>query len=471
MSDIEMRGDNEPSTPIEGKDTAIFRDLWNLFSSMKTAIVLLLILAVASVAGTLSEGKKSTDMYASWWYSTILILVGINLLVCSINRFGMAWKRTFEPEIDVTAQRVGNMKMSETVECAESSEAVANKVINALRSRSYRLIRRSGSEGKAISIYAAKGRACIWGPYLTHLSILVIFAGAIYGGKTGSMGSVNIYEGNRVSQYVSENTEKVLPFGFEVGLKTFKVEYDNGMNPTAFKSDLQIYKNGKQVAQKVIDVNHPLSYKGFTLFQSSYGLFAAVEVNVTAPDGTSVLIPYSVESQHTENGLEYVITDDPLKQFKLGGKVLTLYVHNVAPNYVGGEQVNAGMLPKNPGVQVMINDNFSPEHKNLKDWRSLGWLTTSTSADYKGFTVTLGRAVNFTGLSVSRNPGLPVIYLGFTLMILGVFASFYLSFKVIRISIAPSAKGVSVVMGASSKAEMSTFDKDFKRLRDALATP
>jgi cytochrome c biogenesis protein len=95
-------------------------------------------------------------------------------------------------------------------------------------------------------------------------------------------------------------------------------------------------------------------------------------------------------------------------------------------------------------------------------------MTASQSAKYKGFTVTLERFVSYTYLQVSRNPGLPVIYAGFALMVLGVFMSFYVTHKIIRVNIAQSDDGVSVTMGASSRAEPAVFEKDFKRLRDAL---
>ena len=125
------------------------------------------------------------------------------------------------------------------------------------------------SKDAAVSIYAAKGRASIWGPYLTHLSILVIFAGAIYGGMVGSEGNVIIAEGERVSEYSSnDNSESSIPFGFEVALHSFSIKYDESYNVMGYESDIEIFDGGKSVARKVIDVNHPLSYKGVSLLQS-----------------------------------------------------------------------------------------------------------------------------------------------------------------------------------------------------------
>ena len=214
-------------------------------------------------------------------------------------------------------------------------------------------------------------------------------------------------------------------------------------------------------------MNHPISHKGFSFFQSDYGL-VGIMLKVTAPNGETAYVPYNVSTQDGPEGRMYVISDEPWKRVKLGGKNLTLFVHNLVPDYIGGDRLNGSMLPLNPGVDAMMNDRF-PEYKGLDAWKRLGWLTVSKSADYKGFTVTMEKVVSYTGLQVSRNPGLPVIYLGFALMVLGVFASFYMTHKTVRVSIVPLDDGASVTVGATSKDEPEVFDRDFKRVRDALA--
>lgn len=459
-----MQDDKEQMTSSNETEIGAFEAFWGLFSSMKTAIVLLLILAAASVAGTLIEDKTGKSIYGTTWYEIILVLVGVNLAVCSINRFGIAWRRTFKPEIVAAPERVKGMARSEKVVWSGSAEDAAGKVIGALRSRSYRLVKQS--TGDAISVYAAKGRASMWGPYFTHLSILVIFAGAIFGNLVGSEGYTTIQEGKRATDYYLRNSKQKAPLGFEVALRSFTIKHDSRHNPIGYKSDLQVYDKGKPVVHKVVDVNHPLTYKGLSFFQTDYGLVGLV-VKVTAPNGETAYIPYNIGTQDGPEGRGYVITDEPWKQFALAGKNLTLFVHNLVPDYIGGAQINGGMLPLNPAVDVMMNDRF-PEYKGLDAWKRLGWMTVSKSASYKGFDVTLQRVVSYTGLQVSRNPGLPVIYLGFALMVAGVFMSFYVTHKIVRVSIAPSKDGTTVTIGGTSRAEPTVFDKDFKRLHDAL---
>lgn len=442
--------------------------IWSIFSSMKTAIVLLAMLTVASIGATIYEDKTGVSVYGSTWYSMILTLVGINLAVCSISKFGTAWNRTVNPKTAATPERVAGMARSEKMSSSMSSDETARRVIGALKARSFRLIR-IDKDSANIAIYAAKGRAAVWGPYLTHLSLLVIFAGAIFGKAMGTDGFTMITEGNRVKTYAvptDEKSNKEMPLGFEVGLRSFTIKHDKEHNPIGYKSDLQVFEDGKVTAQKVIDVNQPLAYKGWLFHQSSYGL-TGIEFKVTDPNGKSVFLGYNIGMQGGDEGMQYAITDNPMQQIELGGKKITLFVHHLVPDYVGGEQINRSMMPLNPAVDVMVNDQY-PEG-GLKAWQRLGWMCNGTAVNYKGYTITVSRVVKYTQLQVSRDPGLVVVYIGFALMVLGVFMSFYIQHKIVRVSIVSETGGAAVVMGATSRADLRGFDRDFNKVHKALS--
>jgi len=471
--------DEQQTGASESKEVGALKALWDLFSSMKTAIVLLLALAAVSIVITVVNAKRGDDSSAAYqtpWYLMLLTLVGINLAVCSINRFKQAWRRTFQPNLRAEPAQLKKAAASESLTSTGTVDEVTAKVEKALRSRAY-VVAKEERDG-AVNIHAAKGRVAIWGPYLTHLSILVIFIGAVWGSRTGFEGTVNVTEGKKQSTYSVQQKDKTgqfvavdKPLNFELGLKKFEIKYDEQHNPTGYKSDLQVYDGGKQVTRKVIDVNHPLSYKGITFFQSSYGL-ESISMTVTGPDGKSTKLPFAVQMGADENGQQVynVIgmneSGMALETVTAAGKKLTIFVHNLAPDYVGGEQISGSSLPLNPAVQVYVNEDFP----KMKDgaWKPVGWLTVGQSEKYKGFTITFDRVVQYTGLSVARNPGLPLIYLGFGLLVLGIFISFYLTHRTIRVHIALSGKKVGVTAGAFSRTEAATFEKDLARLRHEL---
>ncbi|MHB0935682.1 MAG: cytochrome c biogenesis protein ResB [Armatimonadota bacterium] len=463
----------------ESKEIGALKALWDLFSSMKTAIVLLLVLAAVSIIITIVNAKKgdnTSNTYQSSWYLMLLTLVGINLAVCSINRFKQAWRRTFQPSLRTEPTQLKKAAVSESLNCTGTVEEMTEKVEKALRSRSYAVTK--GQQDKAVVIHATKGRLAIWGPYLTHMSILVIFLGAVLGSRTGFDGYMTVTEGKKKSTYSVEVRDKDgrmvsrdVPLKFELGLRKFEIKHENH-NPTGYKSDLQVFDGGKQVTQKVIDVNHPLTYKGITFFQSSYGL-VGMFLKVTGPNGKVMGLPFQIVTESDEHGCP-IYKPTPMtgegmaaETLEIGGKRLTILAHNLVPDYVGGQKVSASHLPLNPAVQIYVNERY-PEDQSMEHWQKLGWVPVNKSLTYKGFTITFDQVVQYTGLSVSRNPGLPVVYLGFGLLVLGIFISFYLTHKIIRVHIAPSGKQVSVVAGAFSRAEAATFDKDFTRLRSEV---
>ncbi len=107
--------------------------------------------------------------------------------------------------------------------------------------------------------------------YITHLSILVILAGAIIGIYFGYNAFLNLPEG-QISSVAYQDKGVEIPLGFDLRCDNFDVEYYQGADmPKAYRSWLTVMKNGKEVMKKSIVVNDPLTYEGVTFYQSSCG--------------------------------------------------------------------------------------------------------------------------------------------------------------------------------------------------------
>ena len=467
----------------EPQQISLTKALWQFFGEMKTAIVLLLVLAVFSILGTViiqnatpeeylaAYGARNyavikylglINVYDSSIYRLLLSLVGVNLVVCSINRFKVTWRRTFQPKVCIDSNSIKKMQRAETIKSTGEIDDVARKTAYALRSRSYRIT--ETREASDVVLFAVKGRFSLWGPYMTHLSLLVIFLGAILGNMLGFNGYTAIREGGNTSTYFADEKESNL--GFRVALRKFEIGHDVRRNPTSYKSDLLVYEGSKLAAQKTIDVNHPITYKGISFFQSDYGLSGLV-VKITAPSGESKRVSFELSTENGPQGKMYGVTGESFKPVQIGGKTLTIFVHNLVPDYDGKSDMGASALPINPAAQIMVNDRL-PEYKGLDAWSKLGWLEVGKSANYKGFSVTLDDVIDYSGLQVSKNPGLPIIYLGFGLLLAGVFMSFYVPYRTIRLRISAAGQSVTTLVGASSKDDAAVFDGDFRRIRETL---
>lgn len=474
------------STPRGRDESGLLRALWVFFSEMKTAIVLLLVLAFVSIVGTVIKqspipsaddyirlyGPRTwaiisylnlNDIYDSILYRILLSLVGINLTVCSVNRFGITWRRAFEPKTEVDEKTITQMQRSETLNCSGTVEDIAGKVAEAVRSRAYRVTRSSGSGH--VAMFASKGAPSLWGPYLTHLSLLVIFIGAIFGDMTGFDGFTAIDEGGATTTYAYDvkGQPKMANLGFRMALRNFKVAYDAQHNPTAYSSDVAVYEGDKLMAERVIDVNRPLTYKGISFFQSSYGV-GGIRVKVTAPNGETAHVVLGIGDH---SGSEDAGSMAGGGQVSIGGKTVTLFAGDVMPSHGGVTEGMAGAMPSG-AARIMINDQPG-KHGSMSAWNDLGWIGVGRSVPYKGFDLALEGFVEYSELQVSRNPGLPVIYFGFGLLLTGVFLSFYVPYRVMRLRITASERGVKVIVGASSKDDAVVFDRDFDRIRGGVS--
>ena len=315
------------------KNTGVLDWIWNFFASLKLAIVLLLLIAVTSIIGTVIQqnvepAKNITflagifgdnaaptiynifikldfmDMYHSWWFVTILVLFCINLTVCSLEKFPKTWKIVKAPIRPLAENVIKTLPIKKEITLNNSLDAVKDGLINAFRGSKYHVLE-AAEEGSGVQLYSQKGAYTRLGFYVVHLSLLLIFLGAIIGLKYGFDGSLNIPEGSGYSyiylpsgplteaerlekngimsslyatqdvalaakrlgmpiDILEEKLEKygIKPLGFTIHCNWYNTEYYKGTDsPQEFESEIVIYDDGKEVMKRVIEVNSPLKYK------------------------------------------------------------------------------------------------------------------------------------------------------------------------------------------------------------------
>jgi len=131
------------------------RSVWKFLSSVKLAIVLIIILTVASIIGTLiPQGRTAaeysarygglagplialrlTRLYQSAWYLALLLLFAANTIVCTVTRLGPKWRRAFGPVPDVDAKSVSSMRSSCRFRLPLALAAARDSVGASLRAR------------------------------------------------------------------------------------------------------------------------------------------------------------------------------------------------------------------------------------------------------------------------------------------------------------------------------------------------
>jgi len=438
--------------------------LWKFFCSVKLTVVLLLSLAFTSIIGTVIPQNESPeaylqaygafryqlfnalgifDMYHSWWFQALLLFLTVNIVVCSIDRLQGSWKIIFNRNPQVNPQRFAKRSDARTFTDKRDVDELV-KAYEPVIARRFGFCRVIRTEGGA-AIYGEKGRLSRLGVYIVHLSVIFLLVGGLVGSFFGFEGFVNIPEGEATDIIRLRNTGAIHRLDFQIHCDDFNLElYENGA-PKEYRSSLSIIEGGQTVKQKDIVVNDPLRYGGINIFQSSYGKLppGTMARKKTPPSGPADTYTLSFTSR--SSGMQYT------QKAKVGEPVeipeglgrFVIMAYESAASFRGmdvGEALK-GILtpPEGEPVEVLLPLKFG----NFDKMRGGGIIIAVENQDREKFTPQQSETRYYTGLQVTRDPGVWMVYSGFILMIVGCFVTFYLAHQQVCLVIAP--------MGQSSR--------------------
>ncbi|MBU5615209.1 cytochrome c biogenesis protein ResB [Geomonas azotofigens] len=440
------------------------QEVWDFFCSLKLSIFLLIGLALVSIIGTviqqgpqreylatLSETKIRLysalgffDMYHSWWFILLLYLLTLNLICCSIKRLPRVWKVVSEPVLVMDDNFEKSLANVKDLKLKGSKEELKERMAAFLRTEfAAPVITESNGE---YHLFAQKSPWCRLGVYVVHLSIIVIFIGALIGSFAGYKAYTNIPEGGSVSQ-VQTQSGKMIPLGFDVRCEKFSVSfYDTGA-PKEFRSVLTVLENGQPVPgfqNRPIIVNDPLTYKGITFYQSSYG---------QSDEGSL----YHITVRDRKGGAPVKLNARQGERVALpGGAFLSVMeaTMDVRPFMRGfdgpGAQVEFTPAGGNPQPFVILSDKY--ESFNAQHGGDL--LITFDGMDQKFY----------TGLQVAHDPGVWVVWFGCFLMVVGICMAFFMSHKRVWARVTDSG----VTLGGSASKNPAGFEICFDDLVEKL---
>ena len=460
----------ESKDAVKAKESGVLSIIYDLFRSLKLTIFLFILLAILSIIGTLITQNATRleyiqryglglyevlnffnlfDMYHSWWFSAILSLLVINLITCSLHRFPGVWRQiSHEPSTGGLEDSMLNaLPYVEKVRVPSQAETKANpeEEIQSYLKKWFRNPRRMKTES-AITLYSEKGRFSRLGVYVTHLSLLIILIGGIIGSLYGFRGHVEILEGETVNQIFlrMKDQEVPKPIDFSVRCDDFDITYydlpgKKEKHVKEYTSNLTILENRNEVLKKAVKVNHPLHYKGLAFYQSNYGTTHDVTLGIQhknrkekatfmAPEGATVPVPNSNDSIRV---LQYAPQ-----------------VHNF------GE-----------GVQVVL---FKPNQEPLPFWLLRAYPKFDEQRRDEFILTFEGDSPRkYTGLSVTKDPGVWVVWIGCSLMILGLIVSFFFSHQRVWVRI-PRSPGGEIVLAGSANKNRVGFEKTFSELVEGI---
>lgn len=443
---------------IENKETESasngITEVWKFFSSMKLGLILLLIIAAVAIVGTLMPVDPQTNLptfnvYNQIWFRGLLGLLCMNLLVCSLNRWKFIVRSIGIPKVKVSENYLKKQKLFSSVRKKATLAEMGGDLEAALHSRGYRVFRED--EDGVTYLAADKGRYGVFGSFTTHLAFIVIVIGAIYGGFTGYEGFVNAPEGQTFSlvRDVQWSTVKKPSASddFDVRVNKFTMEtYPDG-SPKAYYSDLTVIDQGREVLSKRIRVNDPLQYKGVKFYQSSFGPANNVTVRVVnKKDGQSQ--DYLIGEQ---NGAQFAGTDLGLQVIK--------FIPDFDPS---NPEQSKSDLPNNPAVAYALykgNQQIDTGYKLLNTPLENEEATITFTGYHEGY---------YTGLSVRKDPGVPIVWLGCGLLVLGMLISFFMQHRKVW-AVVKEANGIAIAdVGAVTEKNKLGMENDYEAIIETL---
>ena len=295
--------------------TGWLRWIWRQLTSMRTALTLLLLLALAAIPGSILpqratdplavnawiernpgaapvlDGLGLFDVFSSPWFAAIYILLFLSLIGCVLPRVAAHWRsmRAPTPPAPRRLDRLADSRAWTTGDPDVLASAEA-----ALRADRWRVTPGQGS------LAAEKGFTRETGNLLFHIALLLILVGVALGALFGWKGTVIVREGNgfanTLTQYDSfspgrlTSPDRLPPFSFTMTdfTATFEREGSQRGAPRSFAADLA-YRSEPEAAleQRVVSVNSPLRVDGAKVFLVGHGY--APHLRVTDSTGRVVL--------------------------------------------------------------------------------------------------------------------------------------------------------------------------------------
>jgi cytochrome c biogenesis protein len=448
--------------PLATTERNFVTSVWDFFCSLKLTLFLLIALSLTSIIGTvlpqgtlppeyvasISPTKLQVysklgffDMYHCWWFIALLYIFSLNLVSCSIKRLPHVFKFISEPMLVLGEGMRNSFSLKQELPFSGAAEKGKERLAEFLgKEFSAPVITELNGE---YHLFSQKTAWCRLGVYVVHFSILVIFVGAIIGSLGGYKGFVTIVEGTSINAFDRQNGQK-MQLGFEVLCEKFSVEkYANGA-PKEFKSILTILENGKPVpgySQVKVIVNDPITYKGITFYQSSYG---------QASEGSDHFITVVPRTGGTPEKI--AVREGAVIPLKDGTtfKMLeaTQEVSQFAPGFSGPA---ARIEVTRPGAAPQIFIIF----KNFPE-------TNAQRGDALIFGYEGSNAKMYTGLQVAKDPGVWVVWLGCALMVIGIGVAFFMSHKRIWVIV---SKGHARMYGNTNK-NQAAFQMQFEEISE-----
>ena len=447
--------------------------IWNFFSSVKVGVMLIVIALIASGIGTIfpqemyippeAENRDPAvfyedwyglpgkiyyqlgfhELYSSWWYMILIALIGISLVICSLDRFVPLYRalKIQQPKRHnafLSRQRL----YSQTGTVTEDEKKT---VVDRLKKQRYKIVEKDGN------VLAEKNRFSRWGPYVNHIGLIIILIAAL----------LRMTPFLFLDEYVwlREGEQKVIPGTdgeYYIENKRFLLEvyeedderFQDAMEKMGelvhknYQTDVVVYRalnadvvgqepELEKVTESSIRMNEPLKFDGYTLYQSGFqeNEFSDMTFKIYETD----------DADQKSLGEVTIDLTSPEEIYELDNGI-RLQIAQYYPEYElqDGEPRSVSKYPKNP---AFVFNLFPPD----SDEGEISFVGIGKNIDATGENQYKLGIVDFnmhyvSGLTVRKDYTLPLFAIGAAIFMIGVIQGMYWQHR--RIWINPEGRGI-----------------------------
>ncbi len=487
---------------------------WLLLNSMGFTISLLVTLVIVSVIGVMVPQGAPESAYSAkygalfgrlivvlgfdhifrvWWYVTLWGVVVAGLLVCSFNRLPFIVRSAFGKTFLRSPSDFKTYRLNAELGASSPAVEAMSEVKSALKRRGFRLHECPTSGNTMRPAFARKGGLERFGPFVTHISIVVILLGGMLGsilasrhnqpatgGQTFEVPDLSHraslrFHAKRLLGRVSEldllrdemaymdwralpeiPEKKVL---FKVRVDDFEIERTPEGRIADYKTTATVL-DPDSLFTKVIEVNEPLVYEGYYFYQSSYGYSSrTVElVGLVVTDKTGASVTGRIDLP-------------PSTPVGIPGTELTVEVTDFIADFIYDIETKTAKSRseehRNPAVKIVV---YRDGVRQFDQWLMFRSMESHSSKDEEyDFRIVGYDPTVYTVLEARTHPVIDVVWTGFGLGVVGIFLSFYVTQRRVWIGVVEGKDNSSeVLLAAASHKGREAFRKEFEEIVEGL---
>ncbi|MGJ9456856.1 cytochrome c biogenesis protein ResB [Oceanobacillus sp. CF4.6] len=454
--------------------------IWSFFSSVKVGVWLIVIALVASMIGTIfpqqiyiPEDAVSRDpaifyedrygilgliyyqlgfhnLYSSWWYILLIALIGISLVICSLDRFVPLYKALKRQKAQRHETFLNRQRLYSETENVSKQDI--ETVQDNLKKARYKVRNENGH------ILAEKGRFSRWGPYVNHIGLIIILIAAILR-STPLMYTdeyVWVREGEQIvipgtnSKYYIENKDFIMETHDEDDERFTQAIQQEGVVPSNFQTDVIIYQAGdtavagaetelQPILEDSIQMNKPAKFDRYTLYQSGY--------QVNEFHNMTFKIHETEDTDETSLGSFTIDLTNPESVYELDNGFRVM-IDQYYPDYFmddNGIPASETNYPRNPAFVLMV---YPPDSDNPEvSFLGIGKNIDATGENEFKLAIEDFEMRDVSGLTLRVDNTLWFFSIGAAIFMIGVIQGMYWQHR--RIWIHPKGNGLLIAAHAN----------------------